>query len=66
VDNGPGWAVVQLASAQEVLDLKPDLSQIPTAMIGAIGTHPAGSAHAFEMRTFAPPSGLPRTRSAAA
>ncbi|AGP61337.1 hypothetical protein M271_49880 [Streptomyces rapamycinicus NRRL 5491] len=26
VDNGPGWAVVQLAGAEEVLALEPDLS----------------------------------------
>jgi PhzF family phenazine biosynthesis protein len=58
VDNGPGWAVIRLATAQEVLDLEPDLSQIPTAMIGAIGAYPEGSAHAFEMRTFAPGVGV--------
>jgi PhzF family phenazine biosynthesis protein len=58
VDNGPGWAVIRLATAQEVLDLEPDLSQIPTAMIGAIGSYPDGSEHAFEMRTFAPGVGV--------
>lgn len=58
VDNGPGWAVVRLATAQEVLDLDPDLSQIPTAMVGAIGAYPPGSDHAFEMRTFAPGVGV--------
>ncbi len=58
VDNGPGWAVVRLATAQEVLDLDPDLSRIPTAMVGAIGAYPAGSEHAFEMRTFAPGVGV--------
>ena len=58
VDNGPGWAVVRLATAQEVLDLEPDLSRIPTAMVGAIGAYPEGSEHAFEMRTFAPGVGV--------
>jgi PhzF family phenazine biosynthesis protein len=58
VDNGPGWAVVKLATAQQVLDLEPDLSLIPTAMVGAIGAYPAGSPHAFEMRTFAPGVGV--------
>ncbi|EMY36171.1 hypothetical protein D477_000575 [Arthrobacter crystallopoietes BAB-32] len=58
VDNGPGWAVIRLASAQEVLDLEPDLSLIPTAMVGAIGAYPEGSACAFEMRTFAPGVGV--------
>jgi PhzF family phenazine biosynthesis protein len=59
VDNGPGWAVVQLATATEVLALEPDLSRIPDAMVGAIGAYPAGSEHAFEMRTFAPAVGVP-------
>lgn len=58
VDNGPGWGVIRLATAQEVLDLEPDLSQIPTAMIGAIGAYPAGSEYAYEMRTFAPAAGI--------
>lgn len=58
VDNGPGWAVVRLATARDVLALEPDLSQIPTAMVGAIGAHPDGSEHAFEMRTFAPGAGV--------
>jgi PhzF family phenazine biosynthesis protein len=59
VDNGPGWAVIRLATAEEVLALEPDLSLIPTAMVGAIGAHPEGSAHQFEMRTFAPAVGVP-------
>lgn len=54
VDNGPGWAVVRLATAQEVLDLDPDLSLIPEAMIGALGAYPDGSEHAYELRSFAP------------
>ena len=66
VDNGPGWAVVQLPMAAEVLALEPDLSLIPAAMVGAIGAYPAGSEHAFEMRTFAPAPACPRTPYAAA
>ncbi|WP_281032956.1 PhzF family phenazine biosynthesis protein [Nocardia brevicatena] len=58
VDNGPGWAVARPATAQEVLDLEPDLSQIPIAMVGAIGSYPDGSEHASEMRTFAPVIGV--------
>jgi PhzF family phenazine biosynthesis protein len=58
VDNGPGWAVVRLATADEVLALQPDLSRIPAAMVGAIGAYPAGSEHAFELRTFAPGVGV--------
>ncbi len=59
VDNGPGWAVIRLGSAREVLDLEPDLSAISDAMVGAIGAHPAGHAFDFEMRTFAPGAGVP-------
>jgi PhzF family phenazine biosynthesis protein len=58
VDNGPGWAVVRLSTAQEVLDLEPDLTVIPQAMVGAIGAYPEGSEHQFEMRTFAPKVGV--------
>ena len=58
VDNGPGWAVIQLPTAEEVVALEPDLSRIPAAMVGAIGAYPDGSAHAFEMRTFAPRVGV--------
>jgi PhzF family phenazine biosynthesis protein len=58
VDNGPGWAVIQLATAGEVRDLQPDLSLIPDAMVGAIGAHPPGSAHDYELRTFAPRVGV--------
>ena len=58
VDNGPGWAVVQLPTAEEVLALEPDLSLIPSAMVGAIGAYPDGSEHAFELRTFAPGVGV--------
>ncbi|MGW3312595.1 PhzF family phenazine biosynthesis protein [Streptomyces sp. NPDC001073] len=59
VDNGPGWAVVRLSTAAEVLALEPDFSLVPDAMVGAIGAHPDGSRHAFEMRTFAPGAGVP-------
>jgi len=58
VDNGPGWAVVRLATAQQVLDLEPDLSELPDAMVGVIGAYPEGSQHAFELRTFAPAMGI--------
>lgn len=58
VDNGPGWCVVQLETAQEVLELEPDLSRIPDAMVGAVGAYPPGSEHAFELRSFAPAIGV--------
>lgn len=59
VDNGPGWAVLHLSTAEEVLALEPDLSLVPTAMVGAIGAYPEGSPHRFELRTFAPGVGVP-------
>lgn len=58
VDNGPGWAVVRLATANEVLGLDPDLSVIPDAMVGVIGAHPAGHRFDFELRAFAPGAGI--------
>ncbi|HEY5842002.1 MAG TPA: PhzF family phenazine biosynthesis protein [Mycobacterium sp.] len=58
VDNGPGWNVIRVATAAEVLALEPDLSLIPTAMTGVIGAYPEGSQYAFEMRTFAPAVGV--------
>ena len=58
-DNGPGWAVLVLDSAQRVLELEPDLARIPTAMVGFVGAYPPGSAHDYEMRTFAPGVGVP-------
>jgi PhzF family phenazine biosynthesis protein len=59
VDTGPGWAIVQLATAAEVLALEPDLTRIPTAMVGAIGAYPTGSEFSHEMRTFAPAVAVP-------
>ncbi|AIK88935.1 PhzF family phenazine biosynthesis protein [Corynebacterium glutamicum] len=53
VDNGPGWAVVELPSAQHVLDLEPDFSAHPTLKLGVIGAYPEGAPHAFEVRAFA-------------
>lgn len=58
VDNGPGWAVLRLASAHEVLDVRPDLAAVPDAMVGVIGAQPKGSATSLEMRTFAPGVGV--------
>ena len=59
IDNGPGWAVIQVATAAEVLALEPDLSRIPEAMVGVLGAHPAGSPYRYELRTFAPLAGVP-------
>ncbi|MGO1560401.1 Phenazine biosynthesis protein PhzF like [Actinomycetales bacterium JB111] len=58
VDNGPGWAVVEVASAAEVLALTPDLARIPDAKVGVIGAYPEGAECAFEIRAFAPGVGV--------
>jgi PhzF family phenazine biosynthesis protein len=58
VDNGPGWSVVRLATAAEVLALEPDFSHYPEAMVGALGAYPEGAEHAFELRSFAPGIGV--------
>jgi len=51
-DNGPGWQVVELASAQAVLDLEPQLE--PEMKIGVIGRYAADAPHprgaAYEVR----------------
>lgn len=51
-DNGPGWQVVELASAQAVLDLEPQLE--PEMKIGLIGRYAADAPHprgaAYEVR----------------
>ena len=53
VDNGPGWAAVELASAADVLALEPDFSADPDAMLGVLGRHEPGSAALYEVRGFA-------------
>lgn len=58
IDNGPGWAILRLGSAEEVLALEPDFSRAPDLMIGAIGATQPGSEHAFEIRSFAPRIGV--------
>ncbi|MGA4844517.1 PhzF family phenazine biosynthesis protein [Streptomyces sp. G45] len=58
VDNGPGWAAVQLASAEEVLALEPDDQHMRDLTLGVIGAYPAGSPVAYEVRAFALPKGV--------
>jgi PhzF family phenazine biosynthesis protein len=50
-DNGPGWAAVELASAEAVLALKPGVTHRD---IGVFGRHPVGSPEAYEVRAFFP------------
>jgi PhzF family phenazine biosynthesis protein len=52
-DNGPGWVVVLLDSAERVLTLTPDarlMDRFPD--IGVVGPHPAGAEVAYEVRAF--------------
>ena len=55
-DNGPGWVMVLLDSAETVLGLQPDagrMTRFPD--IGVAGPHPAGSDVAYEVRAFSLP-----------
>jgi len=69
-DNGPGWKAVMLASADEVLALRPQLSSEgdleigivgpsnSPGKVGTVGAHAEGVQPAFEVRAFFPaPSG---------
>ncbi|MER5465646.1 PhzF family phenazine biosynthesis protein [Streptomyces sp. NPDC002668] len=58
VDNGPGWAAVQLATAEEVLALDPDNRHMGDLMLGVVGAYPEGSPLSFEVRAFAMPAGV--------
>ncbi|MFI6475155.1 PhzF family phenazine biosynthesis protein [Streptomyces sp. NPDC050516] len=58
VDNGPGWAAVQLASADEVLALEPDEQHMAELVLGVVGAYPEGSPVQFEARAFALPKGV--------
>jgi PhzF family phenazine biosynthesis protein len=53
-DNGPGWVVVLLQSAEAVLALRPGFVDLD---LGAVGPYPAGSPTAFEVRAFFPRDG---------
>jgi PhzF family phenazine biosynthesis protein len=55
-DNGPGWVMVLLDSAETVLGLAPDgrlMARFPD--IGVAGPHPAGGEVAYEVRAFCAP-----------
>lgn len=66
VDNGPGWAVIRLPTAEDVLALEPDLSLIPTAMLGAIGRTPSAPSTPSNCAPSPPASAYPKTPCAAA
>jgi len=48
-DNGPGWVAVLLASAEQVLALRPGQVDLD---VGVAGPYPPGSDAAFEVRAF--------------
>jgi len=50
--NGPEWIGIRLSSAQAVLALQPDLGDLGTLFIGAVGPHAPGSEAQFEVRAF--------------
>ncbi|MFJ7217805.1 PhzF family phenazine biosynthesis protein [Amycolatopsis sp. NPDC098790] len=52
-DNGPGWVVVLLASAEAVLAITPDYGRLSGfSAVGVVGPHPAGSDALVEVRAF--------------
>ena len=51
-DNGPGWIVVVLASAEAVLGIEPARDCSTRVDVGVVGPYPAGSQAAFEVRAF--------------
>lgn len=53
-DNGPQWRSVMLASAAQVLAIKPDTALLEGLEIGVIGPQAPGSDTQFEVRAFFP------------
>jgi len=51
VDNGPGWSALRLASAERVLQLKPDYAVLRGIKLGIVAPHAAGRSDAqYEVR----------------
>jgi PhzF family phenazine biosynthesis protein len=63
VDNGPGWLGLQLATADDVLALRPDFAAMSGLEVGVIGAHEAGVSAAIgadhEVRAFCPDLAVP-------
>ena len=59
VDNGPGWCVVLLSSAEQVRQLKPDFARMGTLAVGVIGKQAPGTDTDFEIRAFVPSLAVP-------
>lgn len=58
VDNGPGWFVLMLDSAERVLSLTPEVALLSDLKFGIIGPHKAISDSDFEVRAFVVPLGI--------
>lgn len=60
VDNGPGWIGLLFYEAEDVLELKPDLSYLGNMAVGVIGPYAnaSGDVPTYEMRAFAPGHGV--------
>jgi len=54
-DNGPGWVIVLLESAEAVLAVRPGHVEVD---LGIVGLHPPGSPVALEVRAVYPQNGL--------
>jgi len=52
VSNGPGWVAVMLGSREELLALKPDMTNLNPQDIGVVAPMPKGNEALFEMRAF--------------
>jgi PhzF family phenazine biosynthesis protein len=63
VDNGPGWLGIQLASADDVLALRPDFAAMAGLEVGVIGTYDdhrrAEIGADVEVRAFCPEFSVP-------
>jgi PhzF family phenazine biosynthesis protein len=55
IDNGPGWLGIQLGSAEQVLAIKPQKTNLT---LGVVGAYPAGSQYAYEVRAFYSSGGI--------
>ena len=53
-DNGPGWRVIELATAAQVLSLVPDFSLLAEWKVGVMGWYEGSDGPRYEVRAFAP------------
>jgi len=59
IDNGPGWCVLLLHSAERVLAVRPDFAAVGDFRVGLAGPLPAGAGADYEVRAFVPAFGIP-------